>query len=130
MALSSRSNIVKNLWRFFEILFFFMVSVLGYTFLAKTSVNAKSKSREHLSRPDCVERLYDASVETLYPPFVHSGAWLHALSSKPDTEHASSYSAVIPLFLPVIADSPAPPAAPNHLPAPHNLFQQNPVLLN
>ncbi|WP_150132363.1 hypothetical protein [Prosthecochloris sp. GSB1] len=51
MPAERKHSVSRSFWRFFEIALFFLVSVLGYNFLAKTtSVNAKSKSREHSER--------------------------------------------------------------------------------
>ncbi|NTU57334.1 MAG: hypothetical protein HGB00_00210 [Chlorobiaceae bacterium] len=47
---SRKYSIGRNILRIFEIAFFFAISVVGYGLLGKTSsLNAKSKSREHAS---------------------------------------------------------------------------------
>ncbi len=130
MAVSAQGTIFKNLWRFLEILLFFIISVVGYSILAKTSVSAKSKSRDQVSRMNCVEQFCAEPLETFFLPFEHSGAWIHHLTSNTafDTPHALCDCP--PLHLSLVTDSPAPQTIPHYLPAPYNLFQHNPVLLN
>lgn len=56
MSVPDKHNISRTLWRIVEISLFFLVSVLGHNFLAKTSTfNAKSKSREHSSKVVAVQ---------------------------------------------------------------------------
>ena len=51
MASPEKQHIVRRLLRFFEISLFFLISVLGYGFLAKTSsFNTKSKSNDCSSK--------------------------------------------------------------------------------
>ncbi len=61
-------SVSRSFWRFFEISLFFLVSVLGYNFLAKaTSVSAKSKSREHAERPGTIASLpVEPSLELFF----------------------------------------------------------------
>lgn len=61
-------SVTRSFWRFFEISLFFLVSVLGYNFLAKaTSINAKSKSREHAERSGTIVALpVELSLERFF----------------------------------------------------------------
>ncbi len=62
-----KHNISRTLWRFLEISLFFLVSVLGYSFLAKTTTcNAKSKSKENSSRIVAVQCFFEDDIATLY----------------------------------------------------------------
>jgi len=46
---AGKCNISRSVWRFFEILLFFVISVVGFNFCAKTTnLNAKLKSRSLL----------------------------------------------------------------------------------
>ncbi len=82
MASPEKHHIVKRLLRFFKISLFFMISVLGYGFLAKTSsVNAKSKSNDYSSR------------------FITSGCFYENSSSLPYSYSLSKEaSSVVPLL--------------------------------
>ncbi len=67
MSAPVKQNISRSLWRFFEISLFFLVSVLGYNFLAKTtSFNAKSKSNEHAPGVVMVQSFFDEDASMLY----------------------------------------------------------------
>ncbi|MCG8343307.1 MAG: hypothetical protein MI684_10790 [Chlorobiales bacterium] len=67
MPAVGKNNISRTLWRFLEISLFFAVSVLGYSFLAKTSsCNAKSKSKETFSRVVAVQCGSDEDASMLY----------------------------------------------------------------
>ncbi|NEX13788.1 MAG: hypothetical protein C1941_03690 [Prosthecochloris sp.] len=67
MALLEKHHISRNIWRFLEICLFFIISVLGYGFLAKTSIcNAKSKSNEHASRLCTSGGFYENNSSLLY----------------------------------------------------------------
>ena len=69
MSVKRRHSVSRSFWRFFEISLFFLVSVLGYNFLAKaTSVNAKLKSREHAERSGTIASLpVEPSLELFFP---------------------------------------------------------------
>lgn len=85
-----KNNISRTLWRFLEISLFFAVSVLGYSFLAKTSsCNAKSKSKETFSRVVAVQCYSDEDASMLY-------AYRNAPSPKNSYSHSSfSFYAVL-----------------------------------
>ena len=124
MSVPGKHNISRSLWRFLEISLFFLVSVLGYSFLAKTSTfNAKLKSKEHatgivaskcsvyedslLLSPTCEQQSLRHSHNPFYSIF-------HQVP-----EHSTPYV----LLKPVMAN------IAFSFPFETNLFQQNPVLI-
>ncbi len=126
MPAPRKHNISRNLWRFLEISLFFLVSVLGYNFLAKTSsFNAKSKSKEHSSRVAVVQNFFDESVSALCSCHERSPACL-SLHSK------TSFYAVFyhgPDRSSYIDTTPALLHTTSIFPFTVNLFQQNQVLI-
>lgn len=138
MRATPRSNIKKNLWRFIEISLFFIVSVVGYSFLAKTNVNGKSKSREHSSREHVTENLYHQSIQALFIPSFDQTPFLKYVtilrSAQRETgDHSPFYALFIksPLHELQRFESASPCISGiSPLPSPANLFQQNSILLN
>ncbi|MBF0585792.1 hypothetical protein INT08_00710 [Prosthecochloris sp. N3] len=139
MPARGRRNISKNLWRFFEIALFFAVSVVGFNVLAKTSVSGKTKSREHSSREQLVERLSMTRVESLFLPATFTTGNMQSVATSRSGQHsrepagplhamffAARPAACIPI--PAVISPPSPFHA--HLQLPPNLLQQNRVLLN
>jgi hypothetical protein len=132
---SGRKNISRSFLRVFEILLFFVISVVGFNVLAKTtSQNGKSKTRSSSQYTLLMARL--ASPELQYPPrsdnFFISGHTTLIQKSSPLSFHAPvaiahyAYSALPsdPVFTPEKTPYPV-----LFLQKPANLLQQNPVLL-
>jgi hypothetical protein len=127
MPVSGKYNISRTLWRFLEIILFFLVSVLGYSFLAKTSsFNAKSKSKEHSLRVVISQSFSDKDVSSLYsyqtsPPavyaFIHSPPPFYAVFQR-TTEKLPRRIRTVPVPTYKV------PAFPKT-----NLFQQNQVFI-
>ncbi|MCW8797287.1 MAG: hypothetical protein OQK67_09520 [Chlorobium sp.] len=91
MASPEKHHIVRRLLRFFEISLFFVISVLGYGFLAKTSsFNAKSKSNENASRQFTSGGFYENNSSLLY-----SYSLAKPESSVRSTPPSSPYYAVL-----------------------------------
>lgn len=135
-----KPNILRSAWRFFEILLFFAVSVLGFGLLFKTSgFGSRSKEKvrqQHAATAVTYEGRLAALSRALAPldlPLNHSSA-LHAPEGP---AHAAAHP-----------DAAAPACAPDRpathtalalsapltdfrisLPLPANLLQENPVLL-
>lgn len=84
MPALGKHNISRTLWRFLEIFLFFVVSVLGYNFLAKTSsFSAKSKSKETFSRVVAAQYYSDEDA-----------SMLSAYQNTPLPKHSSPHSSL------------------------------------
>ncbi len=133
----SKCNIACSIWRSFEILLFFVISVVGFNIIKTTSLNTKSKektlsekvatqyehSRDELTFNNGLTRLkefFSHQSEKNAPHSVASG--FHAFSS---TLHHRQF------FLPGYSPIPQKEYTSSFsLPfKPANLLQQNPVLL-
>lgn len=129
MPVSGKCNISKTFWRFLEVFLFFFVSVLGYSFLAKTSsFNAKSKSKEHSLRVVVTQCFSDKDVSTLYSSqtstssssvctFIHPPPPFYAIFQR-TTERPPHRTRTLPVPM---YNAPAFPKT--------NLFLQNQVLI-
>jgi hypothetical protein len=136
---SRKHTFVRNILRVFEVALFFAVSVLGYGLLVKTSsVNAKSRSREHAPG---IQRALDLSglnreLKVLsgtfrFPAETAVTNCSEELSRAFAPAPPAYYDAIPhPDFRAALHDRrhhfgnyPAPPSLP------YNLLQQNPVLL-
>lgn len=129
-----KHTVGRNILRVFEIALFLVISVLGYGLMVKaSSFNAKSKTRVQTpgfqSTPDQKGNNRELNVLPGNPIFPdemalsasHSG-FVHPV----DASHALPS----PMILTAAHDcSPQYHNAPDRTPLPHNLLQQNPVLL-
>ncbi|TNJ40008.1 hypothetical protein FGF66_01545 [Chlorobaculum thiosulfatiphilum] len=130
-----KHTVGRNILRVFEIALFFVVSVLGYGLMLKTSsFNGKSKSRVHTpglqSTPDQKgnnRELNVIPVSLIFPNETAAISTNHSGLAHPvDTFHALPS----PAILTAVRDcSLQYHNAPDRTPLPHNLLQQNPVLL-
>lgn len=138
MPAERKHSVSRSFWRFFEIALFFLVSVLGYNFLAKTtSVNAKSKSREHSERGAPVERLCPGETvfAFFFPDMAPPACRKHCVTET----HSNALSpggipAAIIFSSPkgryALLEAQNPPSAAFSIPAfTPNLFQQKRVLI-
>ncbi|MBN1279975.1 MAG: hypothetical protein K9I59_08180 [Chlorobium sp.] len=130
---SGRSNISRSVWRFFEILLFFVISVVGFNVYAKTStLNSKLKSRTLQENPDNrhagllleSSTLFNCSLLHLFPD-THkkrhdclSGHHIQQTCCNVTNRQAEAL-----LFR---SDYPITPV---FTAVPRNLLQQNPILL-
>jgi hypothetical protein len=134
-----KHSVGRNILRVFEIALFFAVSVLGYGLMMKaSSFNSKSKTR---AQAPGLQSAAEATGDNRQPGFipgnlyfpnetilsathsgvVHSIEAFHALHGK--VSNPSVYLTSMP-------DRPLRYGQyPDHLAFPHNLLQQNPVLL-
>lgn len=125
MSVPGKHNISRSVWRFLEISLFFLVSVLGYSFLAKTSTfNAKSKSKELSSGIVAVQGCSAENTSMLFSfceqspaSQTHNTPFYVALYQNP--ARFTSHNKFIP------EQARTAPVFPFAL----NLFQQNQVLL-
>lgn len=123
---AGKCNISRSVWRFFEILLFFVISVVGFNFCAKTTnLNAKLKSRSLLQGTGNGSVWFPAS-HTLFqaPPqiaapdthekFRNGNDHNHVLHIRPQALSSLSVVSPLPSIFTVL---------------PRNLFQQNAILL-
>ncbi len=136
-----KGNIIRSICRSLEVLLFFVISIVGFNVLVKsTSLNSKSKTKSQYGGMLAPRELSasESSLALHYPlERIHAfGRSLHKISSSSFTIHSGT-----PPFpdvphhqhLPVMQrgwngnNHDLSIASPLH--KPDNLFQQNPVLL-
>jgi hypothetical protein len=136
-----RPNIFRSAWRFFEILLFFGISVLGFGLLFKTSTfgsRSKEKVRQqHAATAAAFEATLLSRAATLQPECLvlslqealsSSVIPTHAEQTKPGTRTSAvtTGTTIIPQAHPALTRIPAFRRA---IALPANLLQENPVLL-
>jgi len=131
---AGRRNISRSVWRFFEIALFFVISVVGFNFCAKTTnLNSKLKSRSLLQGNGCYAGWLPVNHALCHKPLPHafpdtrkkSDVGSHALFQAP---HLACRNDATPY--PVAAFCCTRHSLPQSATAlPRNLLQQNPVLL-
>lgn len=67
--LKRKRDSTRNLWRFFEILLFFMISVIGHVVFCKTSFNPKTKASATTTPPYQTEQ-YSELITSLALPCI------------------------------------------------------------
>lgn len=129
-----KHTVGRNILRVFEIALFLVISVLGYGLMVKaSSFNAKSKTRVQTpgfqNTPDQQGNNRELNVLTCNPIFPDETALSTSHSGYVHPVDASQ-SLPSPMILTAAYDcSLQYHNAPDCTPLPHNLLQQNPVLL-
>lgn len=125
-----KHTVGRNILRVFEIALFFVVSVLGYGLMVKaSSFNAKSKTR--VQTPGFQSTLDPKELNVLPGNQIFSDKKAISASHSGLTHAVDAFHALpTPAILTAAYDcSLQYHNAPDLTPLPHNLLQQNPVLL-
>ncbi|NTW56439.1 MAG: hypothetical protein HGB20_05280 [Chlorobiaceae bacterium] len=135
----SRCNIACRIWRSFEILLFFVISVVGVNVFFKTS-SQNSRSKEKSQSGNVVARCEQSGPElTFNGTLVRLRSYL-SLQHRDNSAHRLSqaipafpvaihqYHPTVPRYSPISGKTCIYPYSPAPF-QPANLLQQNPVLL-
>jgi hypothetical protein len=134
-----KHSVGRNILRVFEIALFFAVSVLGYGLMMKaSSFNSKSKTREQAPH---LRSTAEATGDNREPGFI-PGTLIALHETTLSADHSGMAHAIkvfqvlhgkilrIPAYLTLLPDRSLRHGDTSNLIAyPHNLLQQNPVLL-
>ena len=124
----------RNILRVFEIALFFVISVLGYGLMVKaSSFNAKSKTRVQTpgfeSTPDQKGSNRELNVtpnQLVFPKETAISTTRSGIAHTIEAFHALQYAVILTAIHELSLQYQTAPAC---TPFPHNLLQQNPVLL-
>ncbi|TCD47833.1 hypothetical protein [Chlorobium sp. N1] len=130
-------NIFRSAWRLFEVLLFFIVSVLGFGLLFKTSgfgSRSKEKLRQQHTAAAAVHESRLTALAAAFAPFERGRTLLPEVRAGQDETAPAALSATAfdrPAILAPPAPAPLASAPPYSalLALPANLLQENPVLL-
>lgn len=136
-----KHNIVRSILRSFEVLLFFVISVVGFSALAKTtSLNSKTKVKSLSGSPAAsCDRIFPAATLSLNDAFDRLNGFFSSGQKKSTSSYTcgsgfTAFSALLPHLRPGLLHcnpdlKKYDPSALSPLPVKDNLFQQNPVLL-
>jgi hypothetical protein len=128
-----KHSVGRNILRVFEIALFFVISVLGYGLMMKaSSFNARSKTRVQpglQSPPDQQGNNRELSVipgQLIFPEETTISSSHSGVVRAIEVFHTLQYAAILTV---IHERSLRYQTNPGSTPFPHNLLQQNPVLL-